>query len=164
MKTLREILANLEELLGSILLLGVAGIMLLNVCSRYLFNSPFSWAEELSTILFVWLVMIGAALALKRQQHFSVTFLVERMSHRGYRFPLAIGNWLVLASCLLLLVCGLFYASWGFGTVTPAMGLSRIWLYGAIPFGSGLMVLRAIQQIRFSNTPPPQGGQELSES
>ena len=40
-----------------------------NVVFRYVFNSPFQWAEEFSRYAFIWVVFIGAAVSTKHKTH-----------------------------------------------------------------------------------------------
>jgi len=48
----------------------------LQVGSRYLFNYPIIWVDELSKYLFIWLIFLGVALASKRKAHFVADFFV----------------------------------------------------------------------------------------
>jgi TRAP-type C4-dicarboxylate transport system permease small subunit len=140
-------LRHLEEILGSLLLLAVCGITLFNVISRYLFNNPLSWAEEAASTLFVWLVMLGAALALKDRQHFAVRIVVDRLPPGLRSTGLRFGHLCVLAASLIVFVYGLVYASWGLEAVTPAMEIPRVWAYAAVPTGGLLLSLRAWQNL-----------------
>jgi len=36
------------------------------VTSRYFFHQPLIWSDELASILFLWLAMLGAAVAFRR--------------------------------------------------------------------------------------------------
>src|SRR5260370_716917 len=44
-------------------------ILLAGVISRYVFRNPFVWSDELASILFLWLAVLGAAVAIRRVQH-----------------------------------------------------------------------------------------------
>jgi TRAP-type C4-dicarboxylate transport system permease small subunit len=50
---------------------------------RFIFNSPIPWADELASILFLWLANLGAAVALRRGTHMRTTVLVGYLSERG---------------------------------------------------------------------------------
>ena len=62
-------------------------IGVVKVAARYAFTSPLAWTEELATLLFAWLVFIGASLALKKNEHFAIELLVDllpdRLRHAG---------------------------------------------------------------------------------
>lgn len=50
-----------------------------NVVARYGFGAGFAGAEEISRLLFVWLVFLGAILALRRKAHLGVELVVARL-------------------------------------------------------------------------------------
>lgn len=150
---------NLEEILGAMLLTGVCLLVGFNVLSRYLLRHPSAWAEELCTYLFVWMVFVGASLALKKREHFAVDCFVE---HLPARLKWAVGllaDVLVLVLCLLVFAYGIMSMLRAVPVVTPALELSRAVPYAAVPFGGLLMSLRSAEHLaeRFGwMTPPPQ--------
>ena len=60
----------------------VAELVLLGAATtaRYVFNSPFTWSDELATILFIWLAVLGAVVALRRGEHMRLTAFVRNLS------------------------------------------------------------------------------------
>jgi TRAP-type C4-dicarboxylate transport system permease small subunit len=62
--------------LGSALVAAEIVILLAGVVSRYLFDQPLVWSDELASILFLWLAMLGAAIALRRSEHMRKTAVV----------------------------------------------------------------------------------------
>jgi TRAP-type C4-dicarboxylate transport system permease small subunit len=123
-------------------------ITLFNIMGRYLFGQPLSWAEEVATYLFVWLAMIGAALALKTRQHFMIAYVIERLKGRG-------GDWarigvagLIVLACAVVFINGMIYMSWGWNAVTPATEISRAIPYSAVAVGGGLMLIRSLGLLR----------------
>src|SRR5439155_8841110 len=51
-------------------------ILLAGVISRYVFHRPFTWSDELASILFLWLAMLGAVVAFRRGEHMRMSTLV----------------------------------------------------------------------------------------
>ena len=49
------------------------------VLSRYVFRAPLIWSDELASILFLWLTMLGAVLALHRGTHMRLTAFTARL-------------------------------------------------------------------------------------
>jgi TRAP-type transport system small permease protein len=73
------------------LMVAITGVVFLQVVSRYVFSYPFDWPEELARYLFIWVALLGAALALKRGAHFSIDALVKRLPAKWRRIvPLLI--------------------------------------------------------------------------
>ena len=81
------------------------GIMALavfvNVVLRYGFGSGIAASEELSRLLFVWMVFIGATLAYPLGEHMAFTGLVARLRSR----PRAMKVMTVLIRVLVILAC-----------------------------------------------------------
>jgi TRAP-type C4-dicarboxylate transport system permease small subunit len=51
---------------AALLLLAEIGVLLAGVVSRYVLQQPLVWSDELASMMFLWLSMFGAALALRR--------------------------------------------------------------------------------------------------
>ena len=87
----RSALATIEHVLGMLVeipaaLLVVAEIVILfaGVVARYGLHSPLIWSDELASILFLWLAMLGAAVAFRRAEHMRMTahqFVANRSRH-----------------------------------------------------------------------------------
>ena len=69
-----------SEVPAAILVVLEMVVLLAGVVSRYVFNAPLTWSDELASILFLWLAMLGAVIALRRGEHMRLTTLVNRLS------------------------------------------------------------------------------------
>lgn len=88
--------------------LGVMAVaVFINVVLRYGFGSGVAASEELSRLLFVWMVFIGATAAYPAGEHMAFTSLVATLQQR----PFALAVMTVLIRVLVLLACGL--TAWG---------------------------------------------------
>jgi C4-dicarboxylate transporter DctQ subunit len=67
----------IEEKLIAIILGLMTLITFANVIARYGFNANILWALELTVFLFAWLVLLGAAYAVKKGTHLGVDVLVN---------------------------------------------------------------------------------------
>jgi gluconokinase len=76
----------------------------LNVVLRYGFGSGIAASEELSRLLFVWMVFLGAAAAYPAGEHMAFTSLVGLLKRRALAFKAAtlLIRLLVLLACVLL--------------------------------------------------------------
>src|SRR5580692_1434696 len=75
-------LALATEIPAAALVAVEVAVLLAGVVSRYVFNRPLTWSDELASILFLWLAMLGAVIALRRDEHMRLTFLVTRAPAR----------------------------------------------------------------------------------
>ena len=95
---------HLGESLLALCLLGMVIAVFGNVVLRYGFNSGLNASEELSRLLFVWMVFLGATLAYPAGQHMAFTSLVGLLRARPRAFAAATFaiRLLVLLACVLL--------------------------------------------------------------
>ena len=147
---LDALLIRLIEIPAALLVLADIVVLLAGVVARYGLQTSLLWSDELASILFLWLAMLGAVVALRRGEHMRMTALVARASgmRRAYFEAVA------LAACLAFL--GLIawpaweYASDQLIVSTPAMEISDAWRSAALPVGLALMalfgLLRLLQQ------------------
>ena len=96
-------LAGMVEAAAALLVLAEIGILLLGVIARFGFNRPIVWTDELASILFLWLAMLGSVIALQRGQHMRLTAIVtsRRPPWRGRAETLALGAPLLFLAFLL---------------------------------------------------------------
>jgi TRAP-type C4-dicarboxylate transport system permease small subunit len=142
---MRWLYANLEEVLGTSVLAVVGLTAVIQVAGRYLLRHPLGWTEELSSMLLVYLAMIGASLALKQGEHFAVQLFVDCLP-RTLRKAVHLGGWLLVSLfALLLLVTGWKLASGAWHVQTAGLELPRTLPYAAVPLGGALMLLRSVQ-------------------
>jgi TRAP-type C4-dicarboxylate transport system permease small subunit len=160
---IRSIYRNLEEILGCFLLTATGLVATIQVASRYVLSRPFSWTEELATCLFVYLAFVGAALALKKKEHFALETLVERLPDRLKRGVCLLSSILILACSAIVFWFGCRLTAQGWNVTTPALEIPSSIPYAAVPLGGLLMTLRAFESlIEQWRTPHPRNEKELS--
>jgi TRAP-type C4-dicarboxylate transport system permease small subunit len=144
---IRRLWDNLEEILGSILVVAICVIMIINVGGRYVTRTPASWAEEVGTYLFIYLVFVGASLALKKRDHFAIDLVVEKMPERLARIMRIVSAVLVIVFAGIVTFYGGKLMASGWHAVTPATEMPRAIPYAAVPFGGLLMLARGIEDL-----------------
>ena len=146
----------LIEALLALLLAGMIVMVFTNVVMRYGFGSGLRWGIELSRLAFVWIVMLGSALALRSNEHLAVTELVETFLPRALR-PLWVLTRIIIVGLLVMFVIGCWrqmMLNWV--NISQVTGLPAALFYLAGVIGGGLMIAVAIGQML---TPPPHGAQ-----
>ena len=110
-----------------------------NVVLRYAFDSGIAVSEELSRLLFVWLIFLGAILASVQRAHIGFDALVQRLPLAGRKLLVALTGGLMLWGCGMFMVGGWQQTEINLGNSYPVLGISYGWLYGvAIVFGAGM--------------------------
>ena len=72
-----KILNRLEEWIISLMLLAITGLTFLQVVMRYVFNSGFTWALELTTVFFAIMIFVGVSYGVRVGSHIGVDALVK---------------------------------------------------------------------------------------
>jgi len=126
------------------------GVLLAGVVARYLLHSPLLWSDELASILFLWLSMLGAVIALRRGEHMRMTALVSKGSPARRALLEAVASAACLAFLLMVAWPAWEYAADERMITTPALELSNLWRAAALPVGIALMavfvLLRLVRQ------------------
>src|SRR5256886_14629698 len=79
-------LAMLVEIPAALLVMAEIVILFAGVVARYGLHRPLIWSDELASILFLWLAMLGAAVAFRPAEHMRMTAIVAnaRPAMRAY--------------------------------------------------------------------------------
>jgi len=96
-----------EHLVEKLMALALGLIVVLvfsNVVGRYALGTSFAGAEELSRLLFVWLVFLGAILTLRRRAHLGVELVQARLPRWARKICAVITHVLTLYALWLFLV------------------------------------------------------------
>ena len=125
------------DVAAAVLLAAVLAITAARVVGRYMLGLPMPWSEELTRLLFMWLVMLAAA----RATHMQIDLLPRALPH-AYRRPLSL--FIVAVSCALLGL--LVHRGTALVELTAydrytALGVSVQYLYWSLVVGGGLWIL-----------------------
>ena len=104
-----SLLKRAAEFFLAVTLAGMVIAVFVNVVLRYGFDTGIVFYEELSRLLFVWMVCIGAALVFAENEHLGFDMLTERLHARGRKHAIAVCRWLsriAIAICLVLVIKG----------------------------------------------------------
>jgi len=122
--------------------LGLAIVLMLlgGVASRYLFGAPLTWVDEAVSIAFLWLAMLGSAIAIHRNEHLRLTLFVQMLPPRWQGPVQAFGLGVVALFLLALVVPALEYIESESYVTTPALEIANSWRVSAIAVGIAAML------------------------
>ena len=122
-------------------------LLLLGVVSRYVFHAPIVWSDELASIIFLWLAMFGAAVAMQRGRHMRLSYVVGLLPtrFRGVADVLAVGLPVLFVACVFN--AALEYADDQSFIETPALAWSGLVRAAALPAGLAFIALAGVVQI-----------------
>lgn len=79
---LEQSLRWLVEIPAAIAVVAEVIILFAGIVARGVFHRPIIWSDELASILFLWLAMLGSAIAVQRSAHMRLTFFTSYLSPR----------------------------------------------------------------------------------
>src|SRR4030095_8406370 len=122
-------------------------VLFAGVVARYALHRPLIWSDELASILFLWLAMLGAAVAFRRAEHMRMTAVVAsaRPAMRAYLDLVATAA--ALAFLILIAWPAYEYAYEERYITTPALQIMNVWRAAALPVGIALMALFAFLRL-----------------
>jgi tripartite ATP-independent transporter DctM subunit len=150
----RSIVGSIEAVLGMLVeipagLLVVAEIVILfaGVISRYVMHQPLIWSDELASILFLWLAMLGAVVAFRRAEHMRMTAVVASAGPKMWAYLDVVATCAALAFLLLIVSPAYDYAYEESFITTPALQIPNTWRAAALPVGTCLMAVFALLRL-----------------
>ena len=144
---LNKVVGTIVEIPAALLVLAEVVVLLMGVTSRYVLHRPLVWSDELASILFLWLAMLGSIIAFQRGEHMRMTAIVGKMEPRGRAFLDLVAIAAGIAFLAFVVHPAYEFAEDEVFVRTPAMDIVNSWRAAALPIGLGLMLLVGVIQI-----------------
>lgn len=146
---MEKILDKLEKIMINILAI-IFGIMVFAIFYQIVlraFSKTNVWSEEITRYLFVWLSMLGSAVALRRGSHMQVDILIDLFPDKVKNAIEFLTNTLVIAFFLLIIIYGSNLVAMTYKQSSAGLGIPMSYPYLALPVGGALMLLFTIEAI-----------------
>lgn len=146
-KAIDAVIGAIVQPLAAAVIVAEVCILASGVFSRYVLHSALPWTDELATYLFLWLTMLGAVVAYRRDEHMRMNALFRVVS------PAVRGSLEVFSSAVIAMFCiELIPASRTFYDLetidfTPALNWPRSWEIVAILVGLTLILVLAVLRL-----------------
>src|SRR5712672_3118217 len=140
-------LAMLVEIPAALLVTAEIVILFAGVVARYGLHRHLIWSDELASILFLWLAMLGAAVAFRRGEHMRMTAVVAGAKPAMRAYLDLVATAAALAFLVMIAWPSFEYAYEESFITTPALQIPNIWRAAALPVGFGLMALFALLRL-----------------
>jgi tripartite ATP-independent transporter DctM subunit len=151
----RSLLGRIDGALGAVLehvaaILVAAEVVILfaGVVARYALHRPLTWSDELASTLFLWLAMLGSAIAVRQGAHMRMTAIVSKLTpaRRDFFEALAVAGG--LAFCVLIVGSAVEWAYEESFITTSALEISGTWRASAFP--TGIVLIAAFSLLRLA--------------
>ncbi|WP_226390386.1 TRAP transporter small permease [Penaeicola halotolerans] len=138
----------------AVLLIILMGLMVLNVTwqvsSRYIFQNPSAFTDELSRYMLIWLGMLGAAYVAGQGKHLAIDLLLSKMSAPNQLKLQMIICALVMIFALVTMVYGganLVYITYTLSQKSATLQVPLAYVYAIIPLSGLLTVYYQLEAI-----------------
>lgn len=133
----------------------ILGIMVINVTwqvlSRYVFQSPSSFTDELSRYMLIWLGMLGAAYVAGKNEHLAIDILPQKLTGKSKMKLMVFIQLIILAFVVPVMVIGganLVYITFVLEQKSATLQVPLAYIYAIIPMSGLLIVYYQLSNIK----------------
>ena len=136
------------EAVGSVLVLAVTIIIIMQVLFRYVLKIPFEWSEEFARILFIWIVWLGSIIGIPKASHMSIEFFRNRFFPKYVLYIQLAMDLLGIFFLLVVTVKGYSLAKLMAEEYYLTINISLDYVYASCVVGGSLMIFYMIFQVK----------------
>lgn len=148
MNGVKKIFDAVEKILSIIVSAIMAAITLVityQVILRYIFHHSNVWAEEFARYGFIWVVMLGSAVASRKLQHLRIDVFVNQFGPK-LKKAVELISYLVMEIFLVsLFIYGIQIIQQSIGELSTGLQIPLSFMYSSVPVGAGLMFLFTLE-------------------
>ena len=145
----KKLLNHFEVYAGAGIFIIMTILLFVQVVTRYCFGHAVTWAEEVATILFVWMVYLGVAAAVLSRKHLKIDAFVEMLPFKAKKTLLIISNVIFLAFSLYIIfpMMSLVNNYAAKRATSPILKIPKALSYVVMPLCFLLTAIRLVQEI-----------------
>ena len=143
-KKVWNFLLDLDQKASGILFVVIMVLLFLQVVTRYVLGHSFTWTEELSVILFVWMTYFGISSAVTHRKHLRVSALLNAVPFKVRKGMLITDNVIFMVVCVYLIFPKLQLIRSLGAARTPILRIPKAVSYWLIPVA---MVITCIKLV-----------------
>ena len=114
----------------------------LQIVARYTeFIPRYIWTEEAARFLFIWIIMIGASIAVRDRTHFDVDILPKPTTPRWKAISELVVDGAILVIAVVFLAYGWGYAAFGYSQTSELTGMNMMTMHLAFPLAGATWIL-----------------------
>ncbi len=125
-------LQQAANLLGGGLFLTLFVVFIIQITARFGFNKPLPWTDEAAVILYVWVILWGAAAVVPEREHVVFDLLWNSANYRSRQVMRIVGNLLIGGLSAAAIPASWDYVRFMAREGSPVLGVSFLWIF--MPF------------------------------
>lgn len=148
-KFISIILDILERYIAILLMIIIFSLLMLEIITRYFFNNPLTWPEELIRFCFVAMIYLAISYTARQNKHIRIEVHLRFLSELWKVIILTIADilWIFYNIVIIYWSIPVIRGMLRFPYTSSALKLPMSYLYLIIPIGFSLMTIRVIQQV-----------------
>ena len=145
--TLYRGLVVAERVASCTFLVATLGLIMLQVISRYVFSTPFTWTEELARFALLWFAFVSAGFVMARRIHIAVDLVASKLGRKGAIVMDTVALVTVVVTSGVMAWAGAGFAAGASRLAAPATSLPMSLVYASAALGFGLICLHAVLHV-----------------
>src|SRR5690554_5609036 len=114
---------------------------------RFVFNGGNIWSEELTRYCFVWVVMLGSVVAIRKARHMRIDFFVNLLNPKQRKVADLFAYVVMIVFLIALTVKGADIASQTANQLSSGLKIPMSFMYSSMPVSSVLMLAFIIEDM-----------------
>ena len=143
MKRFYTLFCKAESLIAGVFLCIVTSLVFLSAIARTI-KMPINWAQDISLLLFAWVVFLGADLALRSSDFVNVDLFVSKLPRKVQQFLYYFWYIVIIGFLSILIRFGVPLSISNSKRLFQTLGISYSWAVMSVPVGSMLMIVTII--------------------
>ena len=129
MRFLRFVFVDLVEYVLVGIMVVLCADIFYGVFTRYVMAEAAPWYDEVARYLFIWMTLLGAAVAVRRRAHFVVRLLIDRLGRKVQSGIGLLCYIIIIAFSVFIMIQGLKVVEGVSVQTSPALGLTLSWIF-----------------------------------
>jgi len=136
-------LQQAANLLGGGLFLTLFVVFIIQITARFGFNKPLPWTDEAAVILYVWVILWGAAAVVPEREHVVFDLLWNSVNYRSRQVMRIAGSLLIGGLSAAAIPASWDYVHFMAREGSPVLGISFMWIFMPFVFLLIALVIRS---------------------
>lgn len=146
MKKIYDLFCKIEEFVVCSFLAIITTLVFLSAVARTI-KKPINWAQDVSLLLFAWLVFLGADMALRHADFVRVDMLVQKLPKKMEKFLYYFWYIIIIVFLMVLIRFGIPLSIQNSKRLFQTLGISYSWATISVPVGSFLMIITILLKL-----------------
>lgn len=129
----KKFITNIDQYISAIIFIAIMLLLFIQVLSRYVLGHSFTWTEELSILMFVWMTYLGVSSAVTYRKNLRIDALLDVVPFQVKKAMLIISDLVFIAFNIYLIFPFLKLIESIGSSRTPLLGIPKAISYWLIP-------------------------------